>query len=55
MYFEGAVEQSECNLREILLRLNELNRELLPPSPVSSEEEVLGQPGALPNPGAVWI
>ncbi|KAM7537645.1 hypothetical protein Aperf_G00000069229 [Anoplocephala perfoliata] len=39
MCFEGAVERSEVNLRDILRRLNELSLDLLPSSPEQSEEE----------------
>ncbi|VDN97075.1 unnamed protein product [Rodentolepis nana] len=39
IFFEGAVEKSENNLRNILRRLNDLSLDLLPTSPEQSEEE----------------
>lgn len=43
LYFEGEVERSEVNLRDILRRLNELSLDLLPSTPEQSEEEGTNQ------------
>lgn len=54
IYLEGAVEQSERNLREILHRLNDLSLGLLPSNPEPAEVEINSQSSSTALASAPW-